>query len=193
MHKKQKTLSHSEMNTSSFTANERELYNKFVSKAKFKTPEDEKEYALTKCKTCTKCHHEKNLMEFNGNTSGSDPFDRDGYRLRRPECRECTKDAAQGKLEAVRLAKSLGVPFKAPPDAVCAVCKSPGRRGNQLVFDHCHQTNTFRGYACNSCNRSLGVLGDNVEGLVNALNYLLINNKKKIIQDQESGFIHIQE
>lgn len=193
MHKKQKILRHFNMNSSSFTANERGLYNKFITKAKFKSPEEEKEFALTKHKTCTKCNIEKNLTEFSGNTSGTDPFDRDGFRLRRPECRDCTKNVAAGKQEAARLAKSLGVPFKAPSDAVCAVCKCPGRRGNQLVFDHCHETNVFRGYACNSCNRSLGVLGDNVDGLMNAINYLLINNKKKIIQDEETGLLKFQE
>jgi DNA repair exonuclease SbcCD ATPase subunit len=63
---------------------------------------------------------------------------------------------------------------------------------NKLVFDHCHKMNKFRGYCCNSCNRSLGVLGDDVEGIINVLNYLLISDPMAIRQD-ESGKLHIQK
>jgi hypothetical protein len=61
---------------------------------------------------------------------------------------------------------------------------------NKLVFDHCHKNNKFRGYCCNSCNRSLGVLGDNVEGLITVLNYLLINEPSTIKQNDE-GMLYI--
>ena len=41
-----------------------------------------------------------------------------------------------------------------------------------MVRDHCHITNTPRGYLCNECNTGLGKLGDDLEGVQNALNYL---------------------
>ena len=73
------------------------------------------------------------------NTSGRDIFDKDGHRLRRPECQECTKEASRGKNEVEALAKKLGISYKAPEDAVCEFCKKLGTRNNGLVFDHCYE------------------------------------------------------
>jgi len=39
-------------------------------------------------------------------------------------------------------------------------------------IDHCHETNKVRGVLCSSCNSGLGLLGDNINGIINALNYL---------------------
>jgi hypothetical protein len=38
----------------------------------------------------------------------------------------------------------------------------------------------FRGWLCDPCNRSLGVLGDNIEGLVKCINYLNKTEKKSL-------------
>lgn len=51
----------------------------------------------------------------------------------------------------------------------CQVCGS----NNELCYDHCHTTMKFRGVLCRQCNRSIGQLGDNSEGLRKALDYLL--------------------
>jgi hypothetical protein len=40
-------------------------------------------------------------------------------------------------------------------------------------LDHNRRTKKFRGWLCNSCNTSIGRLGDDINGLVQALNYLL--------------------
>jgi hypothetical protein len=46
----------------------------------------------TKFQICSKCDIEFNLTYYYGfNTSGSDPFDKDGFRLRRPDCIDCTR------------------------------------------------------------------------------------------------------
>ena len=42
----------------------------------------------------------------------------------------------------------------------------------RLAVDHCHDTGVVRGLLCQSCNTSIGKLGDNIEGLKRALNYL---------------------
>ena len=39
-------------------------------------------------------------------------------------------------------------------------------------MDHNHQTNEFRGLLCKECNRSLGLFGDNIDILTNAVTYL---------------------
>ena len=50
----------------------------------------------------------------------------------------------------------------------CQICGSV----KELCYDHDHVTMSFRGVLCRSCNRSIGQLGDNVEGLTKALAYL---------------------
>ena len=50
----------------------------------------------------------------------------------------------------------------------CQVCGST----KELCYDHDHVTMHFRGVLCRACNRSIGQLGDSIQGLENALNYL---------------------
>jgi hypothetical protein len=41
-----------------------------------------------------------------------------------------------------------------------------------LVRDHNHRTGKFRGWICALCNTALGKLGDDIEGVQQALDYL---------------------
>ncbi len=175
----------------SFSKKEYENYKRQGEKAKFKSPEEELVYALTQMKKCSKCGINKCLNEYNGNTSGCDAFDREGYRLRRPECKICTKNVCRGKSEAKAFAKKQNIPYKAPQGTLCAICNLPEKKGDALVFDHCHSSNKFRGYLHNSCNRSLGVLGDNISGLLRAMNYLNKTEKIKINQNPEDFSLNI--
>jgi hypothetical protein len=168
-----------------FSEKERNNYIRQQDSAYFSSPEEEYIWAETQFKICTKCGINKSLNCYRGNTSGRDAFDKSGYRLRRPECDDCTKKASYGKTEAQQIAKKEGIPFKAPEGTTCKICKKAPTKGNGLVFDHCHKKNVFRGYICNSCNRSMGVLGDNIEGLIVAMNYLLKSEPTKIIQDED--------
>ena len=59
-------------------------------------------------------------------------------------------------------------PYGAPCDCCGRIMKEPN-------FDHCHETNTFRGWLCKNCNTAIGALGDNLEGLMKAVKYLSIN------------------
>lgn len=61
------------------------------------------------------------------------------------------------------------------PDA-CEVCHTVGSRG--VVFDHCHQTNTFRGWLCDNCNRALGLLNDDLERLLGLALYVENHNRQ---------------
>jgi hypothetical protein len=177
-----------------FTSNEYSIYAKQTDKANYTSPEAEFDaWSNVTTKPCSKCDKVKRLIEFGGNTSGADAFDSFGNRLRRPECIECTRQAAHGKSVAMKTAKKLGIAFKAPEGTLCAICDLPARRGDGLVFDHDHETCTFRGYLHNSCNRSCGVLGDDVESLLRAVNYLNKGIDKKIVQDPETGELRIVE
>ena len=50
----------------------------------------------------------------------------------------------------------------------CEICGSK----EKLSYDHDHKTMKFRGVLCNKCNRSIGLLGDTVEGIEKVLFYL---------------------
>lgn len=55
----------------------------------------------------------------------------------------------------------------------CAICKnSQVKNINYLCVDHSHKTNKIRGLLCHTCNRSLGLLKDDIKVLENAINYL---------------------
>jgi predicted HTH transcriptional regulator len=186
----QKSIETTKEVSKSFTKKEIENYIRQQDSCKFKSPEEEYLlWAKTQTKTCTKCLVEKKLCDFKGNTSGRDAFDKSGYRLRRPECSDCTKKVGKGKNEAVKKAKELGIAFTAPEGTLCAVCNKPPTSGNCIVFDHCHETNQFRGYCCNSCNRSVGVLGDNVDGLLRVLNYLNKTEKCILVQNENRELV----
>jgi len=69
---------------------------------------------------------------------------------------------------------------------VCAVCgKAPAgkhARDVRLVVDHCHQTGETRGLLCNSCNRAIGLLGDDPILMRKAISYLLRHQKGAVHQ-----------
>lgn len=41
-----------------------------------------------------------------------------------------------------------------------------------LSIDHDHETGKVRGLLCNNCNRAIGLLGDSVSTLLDAVEYL---------------------
>lgn len=54
----------------------------------------------------------------------------------------------------------------------CEMCGGQTTPGRHMALDHCHATNTFRGWLCNRCNLGLGYLGDSKVGLERAWEYL---------------------
>jgi len=52
--------------------------------------------------------------------------------------------------------------------SVCDVCG----RGGRICFDHCHNSNIFRGWLCSSCNTVLGLMMDNPTLLRELAGYL---------------------
>lgn len=105
---------------------------------------------------CSKCGKQYPLTEEHFARNQSTNTGGDKYF--RPECKECTKKASKGKNEAYKLAGKPKRPVLGTP------CDRCGRIDKKLVFDHCHKTFAHRGWLCDNCNRSMGMLGDDVEG-----------------------------
>lgn len=64
---------------------------------------------------------------------------------------------------------------------VCACCGTddPGRDGSFYV-DHCHDSEDVRGLLCHKCNSGIGYLGDNVDGVWQAILYLVKYEQKEL-------------
>jgi hypothetical protein len=60
-----------------------------------------------------------------------------------------------------------------PEPKQCECCGQAERRASRsLSLDHCHQTGAFRGWLCSKCNLAIGKLGDTIEALQKAVDYL---------------------
>lgn len=55
-----------------------------------------------------------------------------------------------------------------PCPELCELCGEAG----EIVFDHCHATDKFRGWICQRCNRALGHVKDNINLLSKMVMYL---------------------
>lgn len=53
-------------------------------------------------------------------------------------------------------------------DGRCGICK----KSTRLSIDHDHKTGRVRGLLCTSCNTAIGKLGDSIEGIQAAMDYL---------------------
>jgi len=108
-------------------------------------------------KTCIKCKQNKVLTDFV--TYSSIPNSKSGYKN---VCRQCTN--AQG-----RVIRQLRKSHPKPSCNTCEICKSNHK---QLVLDHDHKTNKFRGWICSNCNTGLGNFEDEIDRLQKAMDYL---------------------
>lgn len=69
-----------------------------------------------------------------------------------------------------------GIPTPTSEDpGLCQICNLPNKSGKGLSVDHCHATGLFRGWLCTACNAAIGNLGDSLEGILRAADYLRKN------------------
>jgi hypothetical protein len=122
-------------------------------------------------KTCSKCNKRLPLIAFSVSS---------GANFLRPECKKCNNEMTKVRNE---LRKIHGMPKE---DYKCPICKKDesevagkgGLRNGAWVLDHCHDTETFRGWLCHSCNRALGGFSDSVDILKKAIIYLKKHKEK---------------
>ena len=62
-----------------------------------------------------------------------------------------------------------------PRPKICDVCSGNHHLG--IVFDHCHQSGSFRGWLCDRCNKTLGLVRDDPDLLRKLAEYLERNGK----------------
>jgi hypothetical protein len=135
---------------------------------------------------CSKCGVEYPLTEqyFSKNQSTNTG----GNKYYRTDCKICNKKMNQGKNEAFKKAGKPKRPdFGYDKETKKTIdgwpCDNCGKTTypKAIVFDHCHKTLEHRGWLCDSCNRSIGVLGDDQEGLAQALGYVTKIPKNEIL------------
>jgi hypothetical protein len=56
--------------------------------------------------------------------------------------------------------------------AICGTERNQGKNKISLDVDHDHSTGRVRGILCNRCNSAIGALGDSIDGLQRAIDYL---------------------
>ena len=127
-------------------------------------------------KQCTKCHETKPKAEFYKTGKGD---------KRHGSCKTCFKAKVAAGKDPKRerdlgLQRLYGITSEDYTEmlesqgGVCGKCKCspPNHRKKFLAVDHCHKTGQVRGLLCDNCNRGIGLLGDTVESLNEAVEYL---------------------
>lgn len=119
-------------------------------------------------KTCSKCSRDLPLSEYY-NRSRSAGGGLEAF------CKTCKNTYYKREHRWRHLKERYGITEDAykylydQQDGSCAICKT---EKDVLCVDHDHSTGDIRGLLCSPCNRAIGLLGDTIEGIRAALNYL---------------------
>ena len=120
---------------------------------------------MSETKKCTKCHQEKPIECFRTRGEGS------SYgKLCYQHCKQCERMIDKVTREAK---KRCTVPKSTHCDMCGRIENIAEQKNSRIVFDHDHKTGKFRGWICDSCNRGLSNLGDDIEGVERARRYLV--------------------
>ena len=114
-------------------------------------------------KICIHCGKRKNKKSFSKHKNRTDGLD--------SRCKSCIK-----KHTKIRQKLHKKVPDK--PE-VCDACKKPPK-DNRWRLDHDYDYHYFRGWTCENCNWGLGYLGDDLDGIVNTMTYLLAAKRRHL-------------
>lgn len=116
-------------------------------------------------KDCRKCNKRKPLSDFHTDNR----MKSSGYVT--SYCKECER--------RYRIEKVYGMPYEQyvtmlkKQNYSCLICEQKHDETSvALAVDHNHNTGEVRGLLCRTCNAAIGALGDNVEGLQRAIEYL---------------------
>ena len=110
-------------------------------------------------KVCKICLKEKDLNDFQKYLCRKN---KKGKNLVNTKCKECNNKIKKDFNKLKKL-------YNKPIHKYCYCCD---KYDENLILDHDHKTKKFRGWLCKSCNVGIGYLGDNLEGIMKALQYL---------------------
>ena len=112
-------------------------------------------YKSGQAKQCKECGEIKLLKDF--------PLFSTKGAGRKNTCKHCSNALATIRRRLRR---------QNPPPSSAGDCPSCGRHTTAWVLDHCHETNKFRGYICDSCNVAFGKFNDDPYTMQRSLNWL---------------------
>jgi len=134
------------------------------------------EEEITETRICIHCKKEKHISEMELDRPHTAPRGK-GYRN---ECKPCRQQIGK---DINRLKKEYAH-LRPHPTDTCIICQRVGtdihstasqgyhKKKDCWVLDHCHTSNTYRGWICNHCNNGLSGFKDNIESLERAILYL---------------------
>ena len=104
-------------------------------------------------------------------------------KWRRRDCKFCLEKNA-----AIRAALSKEHPYP-DDDYTCPIClegKVHSITGVERKWnlDHCHDTSTFRGFLCSSCNKALGFFEEDIKVFKRIIKYLK-NHREKTHEERK--------
>ena len=107
------------------------------------------------------------------------------------EIKRTCKSCKSGHMKIIKQLKSEN-PYP-DNDYTCPVCSRDvvelSRHGKSKlstwVLDHCHDTNTFRGWVCSHCNTGLGGFKDDLTTIKKAVKYL--KRHKENLNDEQTS------
>lgn len=65
-----------------------------------------------------------------------------------------------------------------PKPETCELCDKMGK----IVYDHCHDSEKFRGWLCDHCNRTLGAIEKDIDLTMKMVAYIVKHKVKAIIE-----------
>lgn len=97
-------------------------------------------------------------------------------------CSKCL--LARRVRERLRYSDPNRIPIPIPPrncaPGCCDICLKPVSP-EDTQRDHCHKTNSFRGWLCRQCNLGLGMFRDSPDLLQRSINYLTLTSEVPIM------------
>ncbi len=133
-------------------------------------------------KACTRCRRELPATpEFFVRCSARKH--KDGLFTLCKVCRNAVVNKHNQKRSTLRIERAGRVPGCCD---VCGVALTPGRGPSAGCWDHNHGTGEFRGWLCGSCNKALGLAGDNPLILERLAAYLRANGHHPTRHPQDS-------
>lgn len=118
-------------------------------------------------KKCTYCLHLLPLNRF---------YNRPDTGKLKSRCKDCECLSSRARNYNITLEQAQSL----MDSTNCHCCGKELIDKRSTYIDHCHKTSKIRGILCMSCNSGIGFLGDNIEGVLKAVQYLTKNKNLKI-------------